>query len=133
MKQLGLVRTVVLYFGRPEPGAAAATDKFDRIDASFSLARRVVTASALSLHSPDFDLVAQGTFSIPDKALSGHADLSLSEALSAQAGSDLQRFTLEGKRVLLPATIGGTLDAPRVSSMRRRPRAAVFSTKCSDV
>jgi len=115
LKQLGLVRTVVLYFGRPEPGAAAATDKFDRIDASFSLARRVVTASALSLHSPDLDLVAQGTFSIPDKGLNGHADLSLSEALSAQAGSDLQRFTLEGKRVLLPATIGGTLDAPRVS------------------
>jgi len=74
-----------------------------------------VTASALSLHSSDLDLVAQGTFSIPDKGLNGHADLSLSEALSAQAGSDLLRFTRDGNRVLLPATIGGTLDAPRVS------------------
>jgi hypothetical protein len=52
---------------------------------------------------------------IPNKALDGHADLSLSEALSAQAGTDLIRFTRDGNRVLLPATINGTLGAPRVS------------------
>ncbi len=115
VKRLGLVRTVILYFGRPEQGAGASTDNFDRIDASFALARQVLTASALSLHSPDLDLVAQGTLAIPNKALDGHADLSLSEALSAQAGTDLIRFTRDGNRVLLPATIGGTLDAPRVS------------------
>ena len=115
IKRLGLVRTVVLYFGRPEPGASASTDNFDRIDASFALARQVVTAPALSLHSPDLDLVAQGTLTIPNKALDGRADLSLSEALSAQAGTDLIRFTRDGNRVLLPATISGTLSAPRVS------------------
>jgi hypothetical protein len=42
-------------------------------------------------------------------------DLSLSEALSAQAGTDLVRFTRDANRVLLPATLDGTLDAPRVS------------------
>jgi len=115
MKRLGLVRTVILFFGRPEPGAGASADNFDRIDASFALARQVVTATALSLHSPDLDLVAQGTLTVLNKALDGHADLSLSEALSAQAGTDLIRFTREGNRVLLPATIRGTLDAPRVS------------------
>ena len=115
VKRLGLVRTVVLFFGRPAPSAGASSDAFDRIDASFSLARQVVTASALSLHSADLDLVAQGTLDVADKRLDGHADLSLSEALSAQAGSDLVRFTRDGNRVLLPATIGGTLDAPRVS------------------
>jgi hypothetical protein len=47
--------------------------------------------------------------------MDGHLDLSLSEALSAQAGTDLARYTREGNRVVLPAVIGGTLTAPRVT------------------
>ena len=115
LKQLGLVRTIVLFFGRPAPNAGASTDNFDRIDATFALIHRVVAASALSLHSPDVDLVGQGSLTIPTKTLDGHMDLSLSEALSAQAGTDLARFTREGNRVLLPAVISGTLDAPHVT------------------
>ena len=115
LKRLGLVRTVVLFFGRPAPGAGASTDDFERIDATFALVRQVIAASALSLHSTDVDLVGRGTLTIPGKSLDGHVDLSLSEALSAQAGTDLIRFTHDGNRVLLPATIAGTLDAPRVS------------------
>jgi uncharacterized protein involved in outer membrane biogenesis len=115
LKRLGLVRTVVLFFGRSAPDAGASTDNFDRIDASFALVRQVVAASALSLHSPDLDLVGQGTLTIPTKALDGHMDLSLSEALSTQAGTDFARFTREGNRILLPAVIGGTLDEPHVT------------------
>ena len=115
LKRLGLVRTVVLFFGRPAPDGGASTDSFERIDASFALIRQVIAASALSLHSADLDLVGQGTLTIPTKALDGQMDLSLSEALSAQAGTDLARFTREGNRILLPAVIGGTFDAPRVT------------------
>ena len=115
LKRLGLVRTVVLFFGRPAPDAAASSDNFDRLDAAFALVRQVLAASALSLHSPDLDLVGQGTLTIPTKALDGHMDLSLSEALSAQAGTDLARYTREDNRVVLPAVISGTLDAPRVT------------------
>jgi uncharacterized protein involved in outer membrane biogenesis len=115
LKRLGLVRTIVLFFGRPAPDAAASSDSFDRIDATFALIHQVLAASALSLHSTDVDLVGQGTLTVPTKALDGHMDLSLSEALSAQAGTDLARFTREGNRVLLPAVISGTLDAPRVT------------------
>jgi hypothetical protein len=115
LKRLGLVRTVVLFFGRPAPGVTPSTDHFDRIDATFALVQEVLAASAFSLHSPDIDLVGQGTLTIPSKSLDGQMDLSLSEALSAQAGTDLIRFTRDGNRVLLPATLGGTLDAPRVS------------------
>jgi hypothetical protein len=114
VKRLGLVRTVILFFGRA-PTATPSTDHFDRIDVSFALVRRVLAASAFSLHSPDVDLVGQGTLAIPAKSLDGHMDLSLSEALSAQAGTDLLRFTRDGNRVLIPATLGGTLDSPRVS------------------
>src|SRR4029079_1632389 len=115
LKRLGLMRTVVLFFGRPAPDAGASTDKFDRIDAHFAVVRQVVAASVVSRHSADLDLVGQGTLSIPTKALDGHMDLSLSEALSAQAGTDLARFTREGNRVVLPAVIGGTLDSPHVT------------------
>ena len=34
---------------------------------------------------------------------------------SPQAGTDLARFTREGNRLLLPAVISGTLDAPHVT------------------
>jgi len=60
-------------------------------------------------------VVGSGTLATATKALSGKFDSSLSEALSAQAGNDLQRFTREGNRVVLPANLGGTLDAPRVT------------------
>jgi len=115
LKRLGLVRTVVLFFGRRAPDAGASTDTFDRIDANFAIVHQVVAASALSLHSTDLDLAGQGTLTIPTKAMDGRAELSLSEALSAQAGTDLARYTREGNRVVLPAVIGGTLTAPRVT------------------
>jgi hypothetical protein len=115
IRGLNLVRTVVLFFGRPAPDTAAASDAFERIDVTFSLANQVVTADALSLRSRDADIVATGTLSLETKALDGRADLSLSEELSRQAGTDLYRYTREGNRIVLPATIGGRLGAPRLS------------------
>lgn len=115
IRRLNLVRTVVLFFGRPAPDGAAASDAFSRMDARFTLARQVLTADAFSLQSRDADIVAQGTLSLETKALEGRGDISLSEELSAQAGSDLYRYTREGNRVVLPATLGGSLSAPRLS------------------
>lgn len=112
---LNLVPTVVLFFGRPKPDAAPVSDAFQRFDASVSIANRVVTADALSLHSNDADIVGAGTLALASGALSGHLDMSLSEALSAQAGTDLYRYTREGNRVVLPARIGGTLGSPRIT------------------
>ncbi len=115
IQRLNLVRTVILFFGRPSADApAAAGDRFNRMTASFSLARQIVNAEPFTLNSPDVDLAGRGTLAIPTKALDGRADLLLSESLSSQAGTDLVRYTREGNRVVLPATIGGTVDAPRV-------------------
>ena len=115
IQRLNLVRTVVLFFGRPASDAPASQgDRFDEMTASFTLARQVVRAESFTLQSPDVDIAGSGTLSIPTKALDGRADLMLSESLSAQAGTDLVRYTREGNRVVLPATIGGTVDAPRV-------------------
>jgi uncharacterized protein involved in outer membrane biogenesis len=116
MKGLELVRTVVLFFGRPASDApAGGGQRFERIGANFSLARQIITSDSLRLESPDVDVAGSGTLTIPTKALDGRATLMLSESLSAQAGTDLVRFTREGNRVVLPALVGGTLERPRVT------------------
>jgi uncharacterized protein involved in outer membrane biogenesis len=115
IKRLNLVRTVVLFFGRPAPEAGESTDRFDRLDARFSIANRVVNADAFELHSADADTTGKGTLNLDTEALDGRADMMLSEALSRQAGTDLIRYTREGNRVVLPAAVGGTLTAPRLT------------------
>jgi hypothetical protein len=115
IRNLNLVRTVILFFGRPAGDAPASQgDRFDRLTATFSLARQVVTSESFALSAPDVDVKGSGTLAVPTKSLDGRAELLLSESLSSQAGTDLVRYTREGSRVVLPATIGGSLDAPRV-------------------
>ncbi len=115
IKRLNLVRTVVLFFGRPAPDTAAASDQFERIDASFSLAKQIFRADMFSLHSRDADLTGSGTLTLETGALDGTLDMTLSEELSAQAGTDLARFTRDEGRVVLPARLGGTLEQPRIT------------------
>ncbi|MGE0592980.1 MAG: AsmA family protein [Vicinamibacterales bacterium] len=114
IRRLNLIRTIVLFFGRPEADAPAGTEAFQRIDARIRVADGVATADALTMTSPDVDLEAEGTLDLGTKALAGRARLLLSQSLSAQAGTDLRRYTLEGDRIVLPATIGGTLGDPSV-------------------
>lgn len=115
IRRLDLVRTVVLFLGRPAPETAAASDRFDRIDATLSLARQVFRADTFALRSRDADVTGSGTLTLGTKALAGALDLTLSEELSAQAGTDLARYTREGDRIVLPARIAGTLDEPRIT------------------
>jgi len=115
IRRLNLIRTVVLFFGRPAPDAGEGTDTFQRIEAKASLSNRVLRAEALALRSDDADMVGDGTLNLDTDALDGRGDLLLSEKLSAQAGTDLYRYTREGNRVVLPALIGGTLSAPRLT------------------
>jgi AsmA-like C-terminal region len=112
---LDVVRTVVLYFGRPaEDAPPASGERFDSIGATFALSDRVVRSDDLTLRSPDFDVFARGTLALPTRMIDARAELVLSERLSAQAGRDLYRFTRSGNRIVLPAIITGTLDQPRV-------------------
>ena len=104
-RRLGLVRTVVVFFGKPAADAPPASDAFDTLDLQFTLQNQVFRADVLALHSRDVDLVGSGTLATATKALAGRFDISLSEALSAQAGNDLRRYTREGNRVVLPATV----------------------------
>jgi hypothetical protein len=114
IRRLNLVRTVVLFFGKPAADTPAASDRFERFDASYSLANQVFRADSLSLRSRDADLAGTGTLTLGSKALDGRVNLILSEELSSQAGTDLVRYTREGNRVVLPARVTGTLAQPRV-------------------
>jgi uncharacterized protein involved in outer membrane biogenesis len=114
IRQLNLVRTVVLFFGRPASDARAATDRYDRVDLRFSLANRIVRADTFTLRSPDFDVTGGGTLTLPTKALAGRFNLVLSPELTRQAGTDLARYTREGDRVVLPAVLSGTVQQPKV-------------------
>lgn len=115
IRRLQLVRTVVLFFGRPAPDAAESSDRFNRLDVTFSLDSRRLRAQKFSLQSDDADMLGIGSLNLANDALDGRVDVVLSEALSAQAGTDLYRYTREGNRVVLPAVIGGTLPMPRLT------------------
>jgi hypothetical protein len=115
IKRLDLLRTVVLFFGRPAPDTAAASDQFERIDTTFSLARQVFRADTFMMRSRDADVAGTATLALEPGALDGTVDLTLSEELSAQAGTDLARYTREGDRIVLPARLGGTLEKPSIT------------------
>jgi hypothetical protein len=115
IQHLDLVRTVVLFFGTPDAGSAASSDRFDRIDARVNLAQQILRADALSLHSADADIVGQGTMDLRTERLDGAFNLSLSEELSKQAGSDLFRYAHEGNRIVLPARLGGRVGSPHLA------------------
>jgi hypothetical protein len=132
IRQLGLVRTVVVFFGKPAADAPGASDAFDSIDVRFGLANQVFRGEAMSLHSRDVDMVGSGTLDTATKALNGKFDISLSEALSAQAGNDLQRYTREGNRVVLPANLSGTLEKPRVTIDARAALQRGLKNELSD-
>jgi uncharacterized protein involved in outer membrane biogenesis len=115
IRRLDLVRTVVLFFGRPASDAPPASARYERVDLRFSLANQIARADTFALRSPDFDLTGGGTLSMATKALDGRFNMLLSQKLTAQAGTDLVRYTREGDRVVLPAVLGGTLERPRVT------------------
>lgn len=115
VRGLDLVRTVVLFFGRPVPDTLAATDEFDRIEAEFSVRDQVVHADPFTMRSRDADVDGTVTLALSSTSLDGSLQLRLSEELSAQAGTDLMRVAREGSRVVLPALVHGTLDAPRLT------------------
>lgn len=115
MPRLDLVRTVVLAFGRPSgvPAEGSGT-AFDRFGGTFALAAGTLRSQDLSLRSRDFDATGRGSLALEAGAVDARADVLLSPELTAQAGTDLRRYAQEDGRVIVPATVSGTLGKPRV-------------------
>ncbi|HXW07847.1 MAG TPA: AsmA-like C-terminal region-containing protein [Vicinamibacterales bacterium] len=113
---LDLVRAVVLAFGKPSgappPGSGSA---FSRLGGTFVLEPGTLASDDLALASRDFDLLGRMTMRVPGGQLDARADVTLSEELTKQAGTDLRRYAQEDGRVVVPARITGTLSEPVVT------------------
>ena len=116
MPRLDLVRPIVLAFGKPSgappPGSGSG---FSRMGGTFALANGVVSTQDLAMAARDFDLTGQGSVELASGALSARGDVMLSRELTAQAGVDLRRYAQQDGRVVVPATIGGSLQQPSVA------------------
>ena len=111
---LHLVRTIVLAFGKPASGSSGGGDRFTSIAATMQLANNVVRFSTLSFASPDVDVEGSGTLNLSAGAIDVAGRARLSEALTAQAGRDLVRYTADANRVTVPVTVTGQLTSPQV-------------------
>ncbi len=114
MRGLDLVGTVVRFLGRAPLARPAGGTPFERIAGNFALSDGRVRSDDLTLHSADFDIFVRGTLRLDTDMLDGRAQVVLSEALSAQPGRDLFRYARTGTRIVLPGTVGGTLEEPRI-------------------
>jgi uncharacterized protein involved in outer membrane biogenesis len=115
LPHLDMVRTIVLAFGKPSPdGAAGSGTAFTSLGGTFALAASTLRSENLSLRSRDVDADGRGTLAIETGAVEARADVSLSPELTAQAGTDLRRYAQQNGRVILPATVSGTINQPSV-------------------
>jgi uncharacterized protein involved in outer membrane biogenesis len=115
MPHLDLVRTIVLAFGKPSTGASSGSGTaFTAIAGTFTLARGVVRSENFRFLAPDFDATGRGSLVIDTGAVDARADVILSRELTAQAGTDLRRYAQADGRVIVPATVSGTLAKPFV-------------------
>jgi hypothetical protein len=114
MPGIGAVRQAVLRFAnRAEPAPRVeATDAFGALEASFALQSGIARITRLAMKAPDFDMTGTGVLSPVRWTVSIGADVTLTEELSRQAGRDLYRYARDGRRIVLPVRIGGTLFEP---------------------
>jgi len=86
---------------------AAASERFSRLGATLALADGSARTGDLQFTSTDVLLSAAGTIRLDGSAVDLSGKVQLSDELSQQAGRDLVRYTQEGGRVTLPATVSG--------------------------
>jgi uncharacterized protein involved in outer membrane biogenesis len=113
---LDLVRTIVLAFGKPSGAPVEGSGSaFSRLGGDFVMAGGTLTTENLTMNSRDFDLSGHGSLQVMTGIVNARVDVVLSRDLTAQAGTDLRRYAQEDGRVIVPATITGTLEHPTVS------------------
>jgi uncharacterized protein involved in outer membrane biogenesis len=106
-------QAVIRFANRTQTEAPVeATDRFALLRTAVVLQARPAAVRALTLNTADLDVTGAGTYDLSTGRLALSVDVILSEALSQQAGRDLYRYAREDKRIVLPASIGGTLSQP---------------------
>jgi len=122
---LNIVRPVVLAFGKPSGQTPQGSgSSFSSLSGAFVLANSTVTTDNLALEARDFSAHGRAALHVDTGAVDSHLDVILSQELTSQSGTDLRRYAAENGRVVVPATVGGTLTRPSVfvdpaAAMRR--------------
>jgi len=110
-----VVRPIVLAFGKPAGAPPAGSgSSFTHLGGDFALADQALRVPDITFASRDFDMTGNAVVRFPAGALDVHTNVMLSRELTAQAGTDLRRYAEEDGRVVVPATITGTIAAPSV-------------------
>lgn len=113
---LEMVRSVVLAFGKPSGAPPAGSGSaFTRMGGSFDLTNRTLASKDLAFASRDYDMSGTTTVNLASGGLAAQVTVALSRELTAQAGTDLRRYTAEEGRIMVPAAISGTMTSPKVT------------------
>jgi uncharacterized protein involved in outer membrane biogenesis len=128
IRNLGLIRSIVVATsGRADAaggGGGTRDEPFTKLGATLTVSGGSASTEDLRFESKDLLLAAGGTVRLDGSGINLTGQVQLSDELSKQAGRDLVRYTQEGGRVTLPATITGSAGAPQVridiTSLARR-------------
>lgn len=114
MPGIAIVRQAVLRFAdrAGPPPNIDATDAFSHLQASLTVQPDAARITRLAMKAADFDLEGHGALSPRDWRMGIDATVTLTEELSQQAGRDLYRYAHDGKRIVLPVVLDGTLFQP---------------------
>jgi uncharacterized protein involved in outer membrane biogenesis len=118
VKGLGLVRAAVTALsGRADAVTATpntGAEPFSRLGGTLALGGGLARTSDLRFESNDVLLSAAGVIALDGSRIELAGPLQLSDALTAQAGRDLVRYTRVDGRVTLPARVSGSAAALEV-------------------
>ena len=124
VKNLGLIQAVVvatsMRSGSLSQKTGSRDEAFTHLGGTLAIANGAASTSNLRFESTDMTVSAAGSLRLDGSAVDLKGQAQLSEALSQQAGRDLLRYSQEGGRVTLPATIGGSAGEPAGAHRRRR-------------
>ena len=112
---IDIVRPVILAFGKPSGSTPSGSgSSFSSLSGTFTLADATLASQNLTLETRDFSARGTASLNVETGALDSRLELLLSQELTAQAGTDLRRYAAQNGRVVLPATVGGTITHPSV-------------------
>ncbi|MEQ1870344.1 MAG: AsmA-like C-terminal region-containing protein [Vicinamibacterales bacterium] len=121
VKNLGIIRSVgaatKLSLSGLKNASAGGTnndESFTRIGATVALANGQASTQDMRFDAADLTLQANGTAQLDGSAMNLKGRLELSEALSREINQTMLKLAQDKGRVVLPATITGSLAAPVV-------------------
>jgi AsmA protein len=112
---IDIVRPVILAFGKPSGRTPSGSgSSFSSLTGTFTLADATLATQNLTLETRDFTGRGTASLNVESGAIDSRLELVLSQELTAQAGTDLRRYAEQHGRVVMPATVGGTITHPSV-------------------